>query len=188
MDLARQGNRLLCRFFFVRHSEPDYSMFDQHDNPRLYAGFGRDLAPLTEKGRALAQKVASSPVFAQTQVVIASSVTRALETATYIAQAQQLPLLVEPFFHEWRPDMTGQNASQDEAVLAHRLFLENSGAVPESSPVRYETAAEMRERFLQALEKYKAYDRIVIVCHGMLIRQFVPKETIAYCEILEYTL
>lgn len=176
------------QILFVRHSEPDYSMFDQHDNPRLYAGFGRDLAPLTEKGRALAQKVASSPVFAQAQVVIASSVTRALETATYIAQAQQLPLLVEPFFHEWRPDMTGQNASQDEAVLAHRLFLENSGAVPESSPVRYETAAEMRERFLQALEKYKAYDRIVIVCHGMLIRQFVPKETMAYCEILEYTL
>ncbi|HEM2804075.1 TPA: histidine phosphatase family protein [Streptococcus suis] len=176
------------QILFVRHSEPDYSMFDQHDNPRLYAGFGRDLAPLTEKGRALAQKVASSPVFAQAQVVIASSVTRALETATYIAQAQQLPLLVEPFFHEWRPDMTGQNASQDGAVLAHRLFLENSGAVPESSPVRYETAAEMRERFLQALEKYKAYDRIVIVCHGMLIRQFVPKETIAYCEILEYTL
>lgn len=176
------------QILFVRHSEPDYSMFDQHDNPRLYAGFGRDLAPLTEKGRALAQKVASSPVFAQAQVVIASSVTRALETATYIAQAQQLPLLVEPFFHEWRPDMTGQNASQDEAVLAHRLFLENSGAVPESSPVRYETAAEMRERFLQALEKYQAYDRIVIVCHGMLIRQFVPKETIAYCEILEYTL
>ena len=41
--------------------------------------------------------------------------------------------------------MTGQNASQDEAVLAHRLFLENGGAVPESSPARYETAAEMKE-------------------------------------------
>lgn len=163
------------QILFVRHSEPDYSMFDQHDNPRLYAGFGRDLAPLTEKGRALAQKVASSSVFAQAQAVIASSVTRALETATYIAHAQQLPLLVEPFFHEWRPDLLGQNASQDEAILAHRLFLENSGAVPESSPVRYETAAEMKERFLQALEKYKAYDRIVIVCHGMLIRQFVPQ-------------
>ncbi|HEP1786052.1 TPA: histidine phosphatase family protein [Streptococcus suis] len=176
------------QILFVRHSEPDYSMFDQHDNPRLYAGFGRDLAPLTEKGRTLAQEIASDPIFSQAQVVIASSVTRALETATYIAQAQQLPLLVEPFFHEWRPDLTGQNTSQDEAVLAHRLFWENGGAVPESSPVRYETAAEMKERFLQALEKYQAYDRIVIVCHGMLIRQFVPKETIAYCEILEYTL
>lgn len=173
------------QILFVRHSEPDYSMFDQHANPHLYAGFGRDLAPLTEKGRALAQEVASNSVFSQAQVVIASSVTRALETATYIAHAHSLPLLVEPFFHEWRPDLMGQNASQDEAVLAHRLFLENGGAVPQSSPVRYETAAEMRGRFLQALEKYQAYDRLVIVCHGMLIRQFVPKETIQYCEILE---
>ena len=146
------------------------------------------MAPLTEKGRTLAQEIASNPIFSQAQVVVASSVTRALETATYIAQAQQLPLLVEPFFHEWRPDMTGQNASQDEAVLAHRLFLENGGAVPESSPARYETAAEMKERFLQALYKYQAYDRLVIVCHVMLIRQFVPKVTLAYCEILEYTL
>lgn len=174
------------QILFVRHSEPDYSMFDQLDNPKLYAGFGRDLAPLTEKGRNLAQEVAGNPIFSNAQVVITSSVTRALETATYIAHAHQLPLLVEPFFHEWRPDLTGQNASQDEAVLAHQLFMENGGAVPESSPVRYETAAEMKERFLRALEKYQAYERIVIVCHGMLIRQFVPKETIAYCEILEY--
>ena len=84
--------------------------------------------------------------------------------------------------------MTGQNTSQDEAVLAHRLFLENGGAVPESSPARYETAAEMKERFLQAPEKYQAYDRLVIDCHDMLTRQFVPKVTLAYCEILEYTL
>ncbi|MFX3750251.1 histidine phosphatase family protein, partial [Streptococcus suis] len=77
------------------------------------------------------------------------------------------------------PYITRKNSSQDDDVLAHRLFLENSGAVHKSSPVRYETAAEMRELFLQALEKYKAYYRIVIVCHVMLIRQFVPKETIA---------
>lgn len=86
------------QILFVRHSEPNYSMFDQHDNPRLYAGFGRDLAPLTEKGRTLAQEIASNPIFSQAQVVVASSVTRALETATYIAQAQQPPLRSNPFF------------------------------------------------------------------------------------------
>jgi len=46
----------------------------------------------------------------------------------------------------------------------------------------------MRERFLSALEKYRDYDTVVIVCHGMLIRQFVPQETIDYCEIIEYEL
>lgn len=173
---------------FVRHSEPDYSMFDQHDNPRLYAGFGRDLAPLTERGRVLAQEVAENPVFAHSQVVIVSSVTRALETAAYIAHAHCLPLLVEPFFHEWRPDLTGQNTSQEEAMIAHPLFLEHGGERFASAPMHYETAEEMKSRFLQALGKYVNYDRLVIVCHGMLIRQFVPKEKIGYCEIVNYEL
>ena len=125
--------------------------------------------------------------FPQAQVVVASSVTSGPWKLRPTLLKPATTSSVEPFFMvATRYD--GQNASQDEAVLAHRLFLENGGAVPESSPARYETAAEMKERFLQALEKYQAYDRLVIVCHDMLIRQFVPKVTLAYCEILEYTL
>ena len=88
------------KVIFVRHSEPDYSMLDKANNPEAYAGFGRDLAPLTGHGRYLAQEAAKNPVFAQAQVLISSSVTRALETAAYIARHHDLPLLVEPFFHE----------------------------------------------------------------------------------------
>ena len=73
-------------------------------------------------------------------------------------------------------------------MQSHQLFLENKGALPEKSPIRYETAEQMRERFLSALEKYRDYDTVGIVCHDMLTRQFVPKVTLAYCEILEYTL
>ena len=39
------------KIIFVRHGEPDYSMLDKLENPQLYSGFGRDLAPLTGKGR-----------------------------------------------------------------------------------------------------------------------------------------
>ena len=80
------------------------------------------------------------------------------------------------------------NYRLETLVQSHQLFLENKGALPEKSPIRYETAEQMRERFLSALEKYRDYDTVGIVCHGMLIRQFVPKVTLAYCEILEYTL
>jgi len=138
------------KIIFVRHSEPGYSMLDTAVNPSAYAGFGRDLAPLTERGRQLAQDMAENPIFTLAQVVISSSVTRALETATYIVNRQNKPLLVEPFFHEWRPDMTGQNASQDEAVLAHRLFLENGGAVPESSPAPINYFWKTRVRYLRS--------------------------------------
>ena len=46
------------KVIFVRHSEPDYSMLDRANNPAAYAGFGRDLAPLTEHGRHQAQEAA----------------------------------------------------------------------------------------------------------------------------------
>ena len=39
------------KIIFVRHGEPDYSMLDKLENPQLYSGFGRDLAPLTGKGQ-----------------------------------------------------------------------------------------------------------------------------------------
>lgn len=173
------------KILFVRHSEPDYSMLDGKSS---YTGFGRDLAPLSENGRAIAAAMAKDSRLSQAQVVISSSVTRALETATYIVCERHLPLLVEPFFHEWRPDMTGKNATAEEAMRAAQQYKECNGEWSMDSPVRYETAAEMKERFLMALEKYRSYDCIAIVCHGMLMRLFCPLEMIAYCQIIEVEL
>lgn len=51
------------KIIFVRHGEPDYSMLDELETPRLYSGFGRDLAPLTGKGRSLAKEVAKTACF-----------------------------------------------------------------------------------------------------------------------------
>lgn len=55
VDLAQLVTRM--KIIFVRHGEPDYSMLDKLENPQLYSGFGRDLAPLTGKGRSLAKKL-----------------------------------------------------------------------------------------------------------------------------------
>lgn len=176
------------KILFVRHSEPDYSMMDRAVNPCAYAGFGRDLAPLTERGRQLAERLAHDPRLAQAQVVISSSITRALETANYIVRQQDKPLLVEPFFHEWRPDLDGLNYTAETVYKAYQLFWENDGKLPVDSPIHYETAEQVQERFLLALEKYRHYDTAVIVCHGMLIRQFFYQEKIDYCELIEIEL
>ena len=83
VDLGQQGTKM--KIIFVRHGEPDYSMLDKLENPRLYSGFGRDLAPLTEKGRSLAKEVAKTACFGKAEIIISSSVTRALETAHYLS-------------------------------------------------------------------------------------------------------
>ena len=172
------------RVIFVRHSEPDYSMLDRCERPESYSGFGRDLAPLTEHGRHLARELAKKEVFQSADVIISSSITRALETATYIARETGLDLLVEPFFHEWRPDLMGSNNSVEAVVEASKTFWKNNGRLPENSCYRYETAEQVKQRFLAALEKYRGYDTVIIVTHGMLMRQFVSQKEIAYGEIL----
>ncbi len=111
--------------------------------------------------------------------------TRALETAHYIAVEIGLDLFVEPFFHEWRPDIDGTNSDLTSVLVAHEYYLKHQGDLPEDSPCRYETALEMRRRFLRTLEKYKNYKTIIIVTHGMLMRQFVPDEKIDFCQVIE---
>ena len=66
VDLDRLGTRM--KIIFVRHGEPDYSMLDKLENPRLYSGFGRDLAPLTGKGRSLAKEVAKTACFGKAEI------------------------------------------------------------------------------------------------------------------------
>ena len=182
--MDRKGGTKM-KIIFVRHGEPDYSMLDKLENPQLYSGFGRDLAPLTGKGRSLAKEVAKTACFGKAEIIISSSVTRALETAHYIAVETGLDLFVEPFFHEWRPDLDGTNSDLTSVLVAHEYYLKHQGALSEDSPYRYETDLEMRHRFLRALEKYKNYKTIIIVTHGMLMRQFVPDEKIDFCQVIE---
>ncbi|MDU7550897.1 MAG: histidine phosphatase family protein, partial [Streptococcus mitis] len=86
------------KIIFVRHGEPDYSELEEHS----YTGFGIDLAPLSEKGRQQAQKLSTNPLFPSAEIIISSAVTRALETASYVACVTGLPLRVEPLLHEWQ--------------------------------------------------------------------------------------
>ncbi|WP_303972288.1 histidine phosphatase family protein [Streptococcus merionis] len=172
------------KVIFIRHSEPDYSMLDKTQNPQAYAGFGRDLAPLTARGRLLAQEAAQNPLLDEAEVIISSSITRALETAFYMARHRAINLLVEPFFHEWRPDLDGLNYTEVELALAHQTYMVNDGNLPSDSPIRYETGAEVKARFLLALKKYCQYETVAVVAHGMLMRQFVPLDHIDYCQFV----
>lgn len=159
-------------------------MLDRCENSGNYSGFGRDLVPLIEHGRHLARELAKKEVFQSADVIISSSITRALETATYIARETGLDLLVDPFFHEWRPDLDNLNYTGEAVAKAYRIFWENNGKLEENSCYRYETAEQVKQRFLAALEKYRGYDTVIIVTHGVLMRQFVSQKEIAYGEII----
>ena len=166
------------KIIFIRHGEPNYRELEE----RSYTGFGIDLAPLSDKGRHQAQKLSTNPLLPSAEIIVSSTVTRALETAFYVVCATGLPLRVEPLLREWQVYESGT----DNFEKARTLFLENNGSLPPNSPIQYETAEEMRSRFLESMRKYRDYQTVVVVTHRMLIRQFVANEKIDFCQVIEY--
>ncbi len=175
VDLVRQGTRM--KIIFVRHGEPDYRELEE----RSYTGFGMDLAPLSKEGRQQAQELCQNPLLQSADLLVTSAVTRALETASYVTGATGLPLRVEPLLHEWKVYETGIESFE----RARCLFLENKGELLPNSPIQYETAEEMRVRFLESMAKYRDHQTVVVVAHRMLMRQFVPDEKIDFCQVIE---
>ena len=175
VDLGQLDTKM--KIIFVRHGEPDYCELEEHS----YTGFGIDLAPLSDKGRQQAQELRKNPLLPSAEIIISSAVTRALETASYVACATGLPLRVEPLLHEWQVYESGIDRFEE----ARRLFLENNGELLPNSPVQYETATEMKSRFLECMSKYRDHQTVVVVAHRMLMRQFVPNEKIDFCQVIE---
>lgn len=175
VDLDRPGTRM--KIIFVRHGEPDYRELEE----RSYTGFGIDLAPLSEKGRQQAQKLSTNPLLPSAEIIVSSAVTRALETASYVACVTGLPLRVEPLLHEWQVYESGT----DNFEKARAIFLENNGELLPNSPIQYETSAKMKSRFLECMAKYRDYQTVIVVTHNMLMRQFVPNEKIDFCQVIE---
>ena len=175
VDLDRLDTRM--KIIFVRHGEPDYRELEE----RSYTGFGIDLAPLSEKGRQQAQELSTNPLLLSAEIIVSSAVTRALETASYVVCVTGLPLRVEPLLHEWQVYESGIDRFEE----ARHQFLENKGELLSSSPIQYETAAEMKSRFLECMAKYRDYQTVIVVTHNMLMRRFVPNEKIDFCQVIE---
>ena len=127
------------------------------------------------------QELCKNPLFGSADILVSSAVTRALETAFYVSCATGLPLRVEPLLHEWQVYESGI----ENFEKARTLFLENKGELLPNSPIQYETAAEMKSRFLESMAKYREHQTVVVIAHRMLIRQFVPSEKIDFCQVIE---
>ena len=143
-----------------------------------------DLAPLSKEGRQQAQKLCQNPLLGSADILVSSAATRALETASYLTCATGLPLRVEPLLHEWQVYESGI----ENFEKARTLFLENKGELLPNSPIQYETATEMKSRFLECMAKYRDYQTVIVVTHNMLMRQFVSNEKIDFCQVIEYEL
>lgn len=163
---------------FIRHGEPDYQPCDE----RGFIGHGRALAPLSPEGVLQAEEVSKNPVLTGCEVILSSPYTRALQTAAIISKNTGLSIIVETDLHEWMPDKTFQYKSSAEADELFKDYQNNKGIYPKGQIKKWESVEELIARAVPVLNKYSAYEKIIAVCHGEIIRRFTGESGIEYCK------
>ena len=171
----------MALFYLVRHGQPDYSPCDE----RGYIGHGRDLAPLSEEGIEQAERTAKDVRLMGADIIVSSPYTRALQTAAIISKNTGIDIKVEMDLHEWMPDLTFQFSNTEESIELTSDFNEHLGAYPEGEAPRWECLQHLWERVRKVADKYAEYNKVIVVCHGMVIRTLTYAEEIKPAEIIE---
>lgn len=159
-------------FLLMRHGQPDYSGPNRWNTP----GWGSEMAPLTEIGeQQVNQQVEKIQEF-NPQVVICSPAARALHTALVLRPYLQVQFRVEFDMHEWVPDMNFRWRSLAEVEELYSEFKYFKGEWPPEKTLPWETVPHMRRRALNVLRNYLAYQKVLVICHGQLMRAITGVE------------
>ena len=169
------------KIVFLRHGEPDYLVVRE----RKYIGHGLDLAPLTKDGIKTAEDVSFDNRLDNAEIIISSPYTRALQTAAIISKNRQLDIKIEVDLHEWMPDLSFRYSSREESLRASELCLEYKGVCPSDSKIKFENLEDVFKRAKKALLRYKKHEKIIVVTHCIVMRQFAFAPDIPFCGILE---
>ena len=157
----------MTTFYFVRHGQADLALAGS----TIYNGQGYNMVTLSEVGIRQIEETAKRPELKEAQLIVSSPFGRALHTAAILSKALQLDIRVETKLHEWQPDVKGYTfLSDEEAKRRYDELTRCHGEPPEGTDCDWETATQMKRRTAEALEKYKQYDCVIVVCHGTLMQ------------------
>lgn len=149
----------MTRFFLVRHGETEWN--------RVHRIQGSSNIPLNDTGRAQALRVGSILARHQFDLIVASPLSRAMETATIIARRLSMPLplpvqaLVERHYGE------AEGATRDE------LDLRFPGDTPVPGREDRQDVQRRVVRTLRDLAIRHPHADIIAVTHGGVIRSVV---------------
>lgn len=171
------------KVLLIRHGEPCYKNVTDL-NLVSY------VAELTPNGIAQAEKVADDERLQDADLIVASPFTRALQTAAIISRKTQIPLVVEPMFHEWLED-TSHLFTLDTKYgrAAYHEFYDNDFERNPDCIYNWEAASHVAQRAFTGMKEYynAGYKKIIVVAHAMFIRTFgYNKQKLPYCNVYEY--
>ncbi|HWD79024.1 MAG TPA: histidine phosphatase family protein [Kribbella sp.] len=172
------------QILLVRHGEADGTQLDDEG----WWGPARDFAPLSALGVRQAKEAGKRLRDSGAQHIVASPMTRALQTAALIAAETQLPITaVDVDLREWLPDNTLSWRSE-QALAAIDDCAKYDGEWPPGETRTWEPRSSVRRRALNALHRHSTGDRFIAVCHSMLIESLTGERGIEHCGVREYTL
>lgn len=153
----------MTTFILIRHGEPRYDEVQS----RGYKGMGYELGKLTDLGISQAEERAKDERLTGSQIIISSPYTRALQTAAIISRQTGIKLIVENDLHEWMPDMTHQYQLEPHSSFLE--YIDHKGIKTEDRKYPWETYEHLQKRVGAVLDKYQDYDKVIVVCHGIVI-------------------
>ena len=165
----------------IRHGEPDYS----YTESRGFKGPARELAPLSKLGVEQSEKVALNPRLDGSQLIISSPYTRSLQTAAIISRVTGLKIEVAFDLHEWLIDMKHENKDMADTIAAVREVSAFKGVRSEGAKLNWEGYDQVAERAYASLRPYLHLDKVIVVCHAYVIKQFYNPGRIEHCDIVE---
>ena len=165
----------------IRHGQPDYSEVEE----RKFIGHGRDLAKLSELGKEQAEKVSKDKRLAGAELILASPYTRALQTAAIISRNTGIPIEVETDLMEWMPDLTFTYRGPKDITQLDAEITMYKGEWNERCEHHWESFSSVGKRAFDVIRKYMDYHKIIVVAHGILMRQFMFMEDIPNCGVIE---
>lgn len=171
------------KVLLIRHGEPCY------ENVRSL-NLVSYVAELTPLGVAQAEEVANDVRLQDADLIVSSPFTRALQTAAIISRKTQIPLIVEPKFHEWLGDTSHIfTLSPKYGRDAYHEFYDNNFERNSTCIYNWESASHIAERAFSGMKEYyeMGYKKIIVVAHAMFIRTFgYDKQQIPHCCVYEY--
>ncbi len=170
------------KLFLIRHGQPDYTEVTQ----RHFVGHGRDLAKLSPKGIQQAEAVSRDSRLLAADLILSSPYTRALQTAAIISRNTNLPIEVETDLIEWMPDLTFSYDGPEHFAEIEAELQRCRGQWNDSCKYHWESYSNLGRRAFDVVRKYLDHKAVVVVAHGMLIRQFVHMDEVPSCQVFEH--
>ena len=171
-------------FYLVRHGKHDYDSVKNKN----FIGHGLELAHLTEEGIVQAEELSNDSRLRDCDIIISSPYTRAMHTSAILSKNLGLDIRVETDLREHELDLTYSYRSFDD--LRKIIFEERkrNGEASDNDKYVWETRNELRERVINVLKKYDSYEKVIAVCHGMVIHCLTGKTGIPNCSVHEFKL